>query len=86
MFVDTERHKQKYKIFLFFFTDLYLIISRFTEKHFVSAGLFQYKAAEEVGCIFDFLPAGMYEKNTVDSKLPLFFNCFGKMNLLLSGV
>ena len=57
MFVGIERQKQKHKIFLCLLTDLYLIISRFTEEHFVSAGSFECKAPEEVGCsIFEFIP------------------------------
>jgi hypothetical protein len=74
MFVDIERPKQKYKIFLFLFTDTDLIMSRFTEEDFVSAGSFEYKAPEEVGCcIFDFIPAEMCEKNIFLPELPLFF-------------
>jgi hypothetical protein len=56
-------------------------MSRFTEEDFVSAGSFEYKAPEEVGCcIFDFMPAEMCQKNRFLPELPLFFNCFGEMN------
>ena len=60
--MDIEHRKYQSNIFLFFFTDTDLIL--FTEEDFVWASSFESKAPEEVGCcIFDFIPAGMFEKN-----------------------
>ena len=57
-------------IFLFFFTDTDLIL--FTEQDFAWASSFESKAPEEVGCcIFDFVPAGVFEKNKFLPELPL---------------
>jgi hypothetical protein len=53
--VDFERPKQKYKMFLFLFTDTDLIMSRFTGEDIVSAGSFEYKAQRRLAAVFSTL-------------------------------
>ena len=47
-------------MFLFLFTDVHSILSRFNEEDFVSGSSF---LEEVVCCIFDFIQTGMCEKN-----------------------